>query len=188
MGLFTKKVQDEGDQESLAIDKLSNTLLLVMGALLGTIAFLLQSAGVFAGIGYIFSMMSTLPIVLASHLSIRIGMMTYFVTIFLLLIFQPSELWVFPFTTGLLGIGLGIGLKFFHNRILVILFTSLCLTLGISILLYGLKFPILGPSVTSQFNILVPLIVLIFSVIYSGLWMLVTIPSLKLFEKIVFRR
>lgn len=156
---------------------------LVVGALLGSIAVIFQSAGVFTGIGYILSMMSTGPLVLASLLSLRIGVMTYFVTIFLLAIFQPSELLVFLFTTGLLGLSLGIGLKYFKRGILTIPFAALCLTIGISILLYGFKFPILGPSVTSGFNSMVIFVVFTFSLLYSWIWKKLSIYAFNVLNK-----
>ncbi|MGM8216467.1 hypothetical protein ACLIA0_12930 [Bacillaceae bacterium W0354] len=166
----------------LTMDNYAKTNQLVVGALLGAIAFILQSTGIFTGVGYMFSMMSTAPIVLAVLLSLRIGLMTYFLTVFLLAIFQPTELLVFSFTTGLLGLGLGTGMKYFKNSMLIISFAALCLTLGIAIVLYGFKFAILGPSVTYQFNVMVILGVFAFSLLYSWIWMKISVYLFKLLE------
>ncbi len=132
--------------------------------------------------------MSTVPLVLACLLSLRIGMMTYFVTIFLLAMFQPSELLVFIFTTGILGLSLGIGLKYLKRSIFIIPFAALCLTLGIIILLYGFKFPILGPSLTSQFSSMVILGTFIFSILYSWIWKKASISAFKVLNKVFSRR
>lgn len=167
------------------MDRFSKTTQIVVGALLGSIAFLFQSAGIFAGIGYLLSMMSTGPIVLASLLSFRIGMMTYFVTIFLLATFQPSELLVFPFTTGLFGIVLGVGLKYLKRGICIILFSGLCLTLGICVLLYGFKFPILGPSFPTHFSGFVILGVFTFSLLYSWVWKIMSTSTTKFLNRIL---
>ncbi|KKI90644.1 hypothetical protein WQ54_21685 [Bacillus sp. SA1-12] len=169
------------------IDNNSKTMRLVVGALLGSIAVIFQSAGIFSGIGYILSMMSTGPLVLACLMSLRIGVMTYFLTIFLLAIFQPSELLVFLFTTGLLGLSLGIGLKYLKRSILIISFAAVCLTLGISILLYGLKFSILGPSITTHFNSMVILGIFAFSILYSWIWKKVSISAFKGLNKVFSR-
>lgn len=179
-----EKFNVEGDKLISTMDSLSRTTQLVVGALLGSIAFLLQSAGAFAGIGYLLSMTSTGPIVLASLLSFRIGMMTYLLTILLLAMFQPGELLVFPFTTGLLGVSLGLGLKYLKRSILIIPLTGLCLTLGICMLLYGFKFPILGPSVTSHLNWFVTLTVFAFSLLYSWIWKILSVSSIKLLSRI----
>lgn len=187
MRSFFKKVTSSvwGDELSLTYSK---TTLLTVGALLGSIAVIFQSAGIFTGMGYILSMMSTGPLVLACLLSLRIGVMTYVVSIFLLAILQPSELLVFVFTTGLLGLSLGIGLKYFKRSIVIIPFAALCLTLGISILLYGLKFSILGPSVTSHFNGVVILVTFAFSLLYSWLWKEISISAFKVLNKVFSRR
>lgn len=190
MRSFFKKVTSSvwGDELILTIDSYSKTMRLVVGALLGSIAVIFQSAGIFTGIGYILSMMSTGPLVLASLLSLRMGVMTYFVTIFLLAMFQPSELLVFLFTTGLLGLSLGIGLKYLKRSIFIIPFAALCLTLGISILLYGFKFSILGSSVTSQFSSMVILGTFTFSLLYSWTWKKLSISAFKVLNKVFSRR
>lgn len=66
------------------------------------------------GIGFLISFLATLPIFLATCFSIRQGILSYTLTIFLLFIIQPSELIIFPFTTGLLGIAMGVA--FYNGR------------------------------------------------------------------------
>lgn len=186
MRSFFKKVR--GDELIPTIDSYSMSMRLVVGALLGSITVIFQSAGIFTGIGYILSMMSTGPLVLASLLSLRIGVITYFVTLFLLAMFQPSELLVFLFTTGLLGLSLGIGFKYLKRSIFIIPFAALCLTLGISVLLYGFKFSILGPSVTSHFSSLVILWTFAFSLLYSWIWKKLSITAFKVLNKVLSSR
>ncbi|MBO0992879.1 hypothetical protein [Bacillus sp. SD088] len=190
MRSFSKKEQSSvvGDELTSTMDSFSKTMRLVAGALLGSLAFILQSAGVFAGVGYILSILSTGPLVLASILSLRLGVMTYFVTIFLLAMFQPSELFVFPCTTGLLGLSLGMGLKCLKRSVLIVTFSALCLTIGISILLYGIKFPILGPAITAQFSSVVIFGVFAFSLLYSWIWQILSTSAIKLLNKILSRR
>ncbi|RFB14811.1 hypothetical protein DZB84_15365 [Bacillus sp. HNG] len=190
MRSFFKKVTSSvwGEELIPSIDRYTKTTRIVVGAILGSLAVIFQSAGIFTGIGYVLSMMSTGPLVLASLMSIRIGVMTYFVTIFLLALLQPSELLVFIFTTGLLGLSLGIGLKYVKKSLFIILFAGLCLTLGISFLLYVVKFPILGPSVTSHFNSIVILGTFSFSLLYSWIWKKVSISAFKVLHAFFTRR
>jgi hypothetical protein len=173
---------------AVTLDYYSKTTRLVIGALLGSVAVILQSAGIFTGLGYILSMLTTCPIVLSCLLSTRIGLMTYCVTISLLAMVQPSELLVFPFTTGLLGLSIGFGLKYLKKPILIVLLASVCLSTGICILLYGLGFPILGPSVSSEINILIFLGTFTFSIVYSWIWMRVSILAINVFHKAIIRR
>lgn len=189
MRSFIKKVTSGfwGDETNLSIDRYSKTTRLIVGALLGSSAVIFQSAGVFTGIGFILSMMSTGPLVLASLMSLKIGVMTYLVSAFLLAMLQPSELLVFLFTTGLLGLSLGIGLKYFKRSILTIVFAALSLTLGISLLLYVFKFPILGPSVSSHFNSVVLLGTFAFCLMYSWIWKSVSISAFKVLHKMISR-
>ncbi|MFC5466927.1 hypothetical protein [Lederbergia graminis] len=161
------------------IDSYSKSMQLVAGASLGGLAAILQSAGIFTGVGYIFSMMSTAPIVLACLLSMNIGVMTYFLTILLVAILQPTELFIFIFTTGLLGLSLGFSMKYLRRNILIIAFSAITLTIGISILLYGMKFAILGPSITTKISSTVILGTFAFSLLYSWIWKKVCISIFR---------
>ena len=165
----------------------SRTMKLVLGSVLSAIAVLLQSAGVFTGIGYVFSMFATLPIVLATMISVQLGIMSYTLSILLLVIIQPSELIVFPFTTGLLGLGLGIGFKLFKHWLKVSIFSAVVLMAGIFLLLYGLKFPVLGPSIGSSIDIRVILGTLLFSLIYSWIWVLISVKASRFMRKVIVK-
>lgn len=166
----------------------SKTTRLVIGAMLATLAAIFQSAGVFSGIGYTLSVLTTLPIVVSTIISIKNGLLTYLLTIFLLTIIQPSELFVFPFTTGLLGLSLGIGLRYFKNRLVVVSIGSLSLSVGILILLYGIKFPILGPAVSSTIDGVIMLYIVLFTFFYSLIWMLISTYGLGMMNKVFLRR
>ncbi|WP_066065113.1 hypothetical protein [Neobacillus soli] len=149
----------------------SNTTKLVIGSVLAAFAAIFQSAGIFVGFGYALSILATLTIVLSTMLSFRIGFMSYFLTILLLAILQPSELLVFSLTTGLLGVALGMAFKWWRNWIIITVFGGAALSIGIMILLYLLRFPILGPSVSHSFDIKIALLIFLFSLLYSLIWM-----------------
>ncbi|WP_456275971.1 hypothetical protein [Bacillus sp. AK128] len=162
---------------SKAIDVVENievysfTNKLVLGAILASLAALFQSAGIIVGIGYALSILTTWPIAIATVISVKIGIMSYFSTILLLVLIQPSELLIFPFTTGLLGLSLGVGIKIVKNSLLSTLFASLSLTFGILTLLYAVQFPILGPTISTTFDFKVVVLTFLFSILYSWLWL-----------------
>lgn len=161
------------------IDGYSRTKKLVLGSILAAFATIFQSAGIFVGIGYAFSILATMPIVLSAMISLHLGIMSYFLTILLLLILQPSELFVFPFTTGLLGLSLGIAFRWWKSWIAITFFGGVSLAAGILFLLYIIKFPVLGPSVSHTIYVPVILMILLFSLFYSMVWMGL---SKKIFE------
>jgi hypothetical protein len=142
----------------------------VAAALMGLIAAIFQGAGgVIPGIGMVISPLSTAPIIISMLISPLFGFLSYLLTIFLLLLIQPSELIIFPFTTGAMAIGIGLGLMLFNKGWKVITFSSLFLCIGICLLLYILQFPILGPFLI-EFKALNIIIIYSFSLIYCWIW------------------
>jgi hypothetical protein len=102
--------------------------------------------------------------------SFPIGAMAYLLTNVLLFILQPSELLVFPFTTGLLGFGAGAAFLFFKKRLSIISAGGTTLTLGIMILLYLFRFPVLGPVASDSFSLITAGSIFIFAFFYSWIW------------------
>jgi hypothetical protein len=152
-------------------------------AFMAAFASLFQSAGGFLpGIGYLISPLATAPIVLGFAVSVRYGWTAYALTIFLLLLVQPSELIVFPFTTGILGAGLGMAFALVDKRINVIMSGGILLFAGIVFLLYGVGFPVLGPGMAITFKWSVVVVLFAFSIVYSWLW---TEICIVLFNRIV---
>lgn len=193
MGVLTLKNERKDHQQlvnaQFRIHSYSRTKKLVLGSILAAFAAIFQSAGIFVGFGYAFSILATMPIVLAAMISIRLGLMSYILTILLLLIIQPSELIVFPFTTGLLGLSLGMAFLWWENWVPISFFGGISLAVGILFLLYIVKFPVLGPSVSHTFQIPVVLAVLLFSLFYSMVWMGLSRKVYKLlFRKPMKRR
>jgi hypothetical protein len=155
----------------LARARANQTKSMVTIAFLGALTALFQSAGGFLpGPGYLISPLSTAPIVLATLISFRSGLTTYALSNMLLLLIQPSELIVFPFTTGLLGLALGIFIARSKNRIQVVLFSATALWAGITLVLYLFRFPVFGPSFAMHFRIETAVYVFLFSLLYSGMW------------------
>lgn len=163
----------------IARNQRSFTFKLVFSALMSLIAAILQGAGgIIPGIGMLISPFSTAPIFISILILPSYGILSYFLTIFLLLLIQPSELIVFPFTTGAMAIGIGLGLNLFNQLWKVITFSSLFLSIGICLLLYIFQFPILGPFLM-EFIILNILIIHLFSLVYCWLWIELVLRLLK---------
>ena len=148
---------------------MSRTHMLIISALLAALAAVFQSAGGFVpGIGYLISPFSTLPIVVAACISMTSGFFTYVAAIGLLFMLQPGELFIFPFTTGLLGLAIGLSIKIVKRRLPVVLLSGTVLFLGISFVAFVLQFPLFGPR--SALGPAILSIVLIFSLFYSYFW------------------
>lgn len=144
---------------------------LIFIALMATLASVLQAAGgLLPGIGYLLSPFATAPIMVSTLISFPAGVFNYFVTICLLGMIQPTELIIFPFTTGLLGLGLGWTFRICNQRFGIVLLNSCLLFIGICIPLYGFGFPIFGPGISLAINPLAVLIIFAFSFLYSWLW------------------
>lgn len=155
----------------LAFRQQPKTKQLIFGAFLACMATILQGAGNFLpGVGYFISPLATFPIVIGTMFSLQMGGMSYFLTILLLFVLAPSELFIFPLTTGLLGLGIGTAFFLFKKRVSIILCGALLLTMGIISLLYLFHFPILGPIASHSFSPLIIGSIFLFAFLYSWLW------------------
>jgi len=170
----------------LRFNRYSTPMKLVLGAIFAGLAAIFQSAGgFFPGVGYLVSPLATAPILLCFIVSVWTGILSYFLTCLLLLVLQPSELIVFPFTTGLLGLGLGLAFCFFKKRITIILLGGAFLTAGIAALLYVFRFPVLGPAVSQSFSIVSISSVFIFTFLYTWGWVEASIIFIKRFKNTI---
>jgi hypothetical protein len=153
---------------------------LVYTGTLSALAALFQSAGGYIpGMGMLISPFATAPILICTLMGLPYGVMAYFSTIFLLFIIHPSELFIFPFTTGVLGLSIGAGFYLFKRKIESIFFSGFILTIGINLLLYIIHFPVFGPMVSTSFNIPTIIVIYAFSCFYSWIWVLLTFYILK---------
>ncbi len=140
-----------------------------MSALLACLAALLQSAGgLLPGIGYLVSPFATLPVGLAALSSLKSGVFTYVIAAGLLVLLQPAELFIFPFTTGLLGLALGYALSRSLRRISTVLAGGTALFSGIMLLLTVIRFPLFGTDTAASVPLFLGLGV--FSFLYAWLW------------------
>ncbi|KAB2330308.1 hypothetical protein [Bacillus mesophilum] len=183
---FFKPISDEIRLSQQKFYKRKKTTRIILTSIFSCIAATLQAAGGFLpGIGYFISPLATAPILLCSMFSIPFGVMSYFLTIMLLFVLQPTELIVFPFTTGLLGLGIGASFHFFRRRIKIILTGGLLLMSGIISLLFILRFPVLGPAVPDSFSFLLTGCIFLFASLYSWLWVEIALIIFKRLKRII---
>ncbi|CAH0210166.1 hypothetical protein SRABI84_02120 [Peribacillus simplex] len=180
---FFKPISDEVRLSQIIFNKHKKTKKLILVSIFSCIAAILQAAGVLPGIGYFISPLATAPILLCSMFSIPFGAMSYFLTIMLLFILQPTELIVFPFTTGLLGLGIGASFYFFRKRLSIIAIGAILLMLGIMSLIFIFHFPVLGPAVSVSFSFLTTVFLCAF--IYSWLWVEIALIIFKRLKMII---
>jgi hypothetical protein len=183
---FLKSISDEVRLSQILFNKYKKTMKLILVSIFACIAAILQAAGgLLPGIGYFLSPLATAPILLCSMFSIPFGVMSYFLTIILLFILQPTELIIFPFTTGLLGLGLGGSFYFFRKRLSIIATGTILLTLGIMSLLFIFHIPILGPIISDSFSFLSTGSIFLFAFLYSWLWVEMALIIFKRIKKII---
>jgi hypothetical protein len=183
---FFKPISDDVRSSQIKFNKHSKTMKVSLVSIFSCIAAILQAAGGYLpGMGYLISPLATAPILLVAVFSIPFGVMSYFLTIMLLFILQPTELIIFPFTTGLLGLGIGGSFQFFRKKLSIIAAGAILLMSGIMSLLFILQFPVLGPAVSVSFSFLTTGSIFIFAFFYSWLWVEMGLIIFKRLKKMI---
>ncbi|MFC4559399.1 hypothetical protein ACFO3D_14470 [Virgibacillus kekensis] len=183
---FLKPISEEVRLSQIIFNKHKKTMRLILVSIFAGIAAILQAAGGFLpGVGYFLSALATAPILLSSMFSISFGVKSYFLVIILLFIIQPTELIVFPFTTGLLGLGIGASFHIFKKRLSIIVTGTISLMLGIMSLLFIFHFPVLGPAVSDSISFLTTAWIFLFAFLYSWLWVEIALIIFKRVKKII---
>lgn len=150
--------------------KLKVSRCVCIGGILTALAVLFQSAPVFLpGVGLTLSPLSTLPIAMAAVINISLGLTVFFSSALILTFVSVQESIILLFTTGLLGITLGILLNRKGNLISILL-SGVALSFGMLCLTYIIGVPAfaeLTETVSAPFIILT---FILFSLAYSSIW------------------
>ena len=169
---FLKDITREVRPLQAAFRKQKRTVRLMAVSLFSCLAALLQAAGGFLSVlGYAVSPLATAPVFICAVLSRPAGLAAYVLTCLLLFVIQPAELMIFPFTTGLLAVALGLAVHFFRKRLAVAAAGAFGLTCGIAGLLYIFRFPVLGPFVSVNFSVAASGGIFLFCFCYSWIWL-----------------
>lgn len=151
------------------MNKMNVSSFICVGGLLTTLAVLFQSAPVFLpAIGLFLSPLSTLPIAIAAIFSIPLGFAVFFSSVLILTMINVQESIILFFTTGLLGIIIGM-LIFRKGLMRSILFSSVGLSIGMAFLTYLVGIPAFVNLASSFSTALISLIFLLFSFIYASI-------------------
>lgn len=163
--------------------KINNPAQIVsIGGILTTLAVLFQSLPVFLpGMGLIISPLATLPIALAAVGSTNLGVISLFSSTLILLLISPQEAVIFLFATGLLGLTLGAS---YNKRITQSIATAtITLFIGINILIHIVGIAAFGDLTPDSSLITEAFIIMLFSLIYSGMWIFILRFFVSIFKK-----
>lgn len=115
------------------MNKTSVTKHISRGGILTALTVLLQSAPLYLPlIGLILSPLSTLSLAIASAFNPLLGIIVFLSSGLLLLLISLEETLIFVFSTGILGLMLGLFNN--KNRLVAIIVSSLCLFIGLILL------------------------------------------------------
>lgn len=150
-------------------NKLTVKLISIGGIFVG-LAVIFQAAAVLLPvIGMALSPLSTLPIALAGMLNISLGVTVYIASVIILAFISIEECLILIFTTGILGLVMGI--LIYRKGVLVsVLCSGVALSIGIGVLTY-----VIGVFEMGSLEDYIPagaliLVFLLFSVIYAWVW------------------
>ncbi len=164
--------------------KMNISRFVCVGGVLTTLTVLFQSAPVFLpGIGLALSPLSTLPVAVAAASDIFLGTAVFFSSAVLLFLVSTQESIILLLTTGLLGIVTGT-LLYRKGIIISIVFSSIALFPGIVVLTYitGIsEIKVIKNPLTTLSSLM---IILLFSLVYAGVWNIILYKFNKYLRKI----
>ncbi|RUL54062.1 hypothetical protein [Lysinibacillus antri] len=150
--------------------KINKMRFISIGGILTTITVIFQAAPIFLpAIGLLFSPLSTLPIAIAAFYNISLGLTVFFSSAFILVLVNVQEAIILLFTTGLLGIVLGIFL-YRKGLFISILYSSIALSLGMISLTYIIGISAFGDFISFESIPLTLFLYTLFSLIYVSTW------------------
>jgi hypothetical protein len=118
--------------------------------------------------GLALSPFSTLPIALAAYFNSSLGIAVLFSSFFILMFISVQEALILLFTTGLLGIV--IGLLYKKSLYVSILYSVITLSISMMVLTYVVNISAFG-DFTSSLSIPITLaLFILFSIVYTSIW------------------
>src|SRR5699024_8135701 len=100
-------------------------------------------------------------------------------------IIEPAELFIFPFTTGVLGLGLGWGFIYLQKRLTIASLNGGLLFLGIFFPLYVLDFLVFGPMIYSAISPQIVAVIFGFSFVYSFIWIEISLIVIRRLKEVM---
>lgn len=145
---------------------MTNTRTLVIGSLFAIMAALFQSLpAIFSEVFVLFTIFSAIPIYIVAKISPKNGVLSYLVAALLIMIISTHEGLLFLGTNGTIGCSLGICSYYTNKKPIIWTFSSIALTITLSIINYIIGIPVFGTKLPGAlFTQLV--IIFLFSVLY----------------------
>lgn len=144
-----------------------NIKYITLGAILATIAAMFQLIpNFFSEMFVLFTVFSALPIYIMSRINPKVGILSYLVADFIIILFSVHEGLLFLFTNGMIGLSLGICCYFIKRKSIICIISSAILTIALCILNYGIGIPVFGGVIPGK--IVIQLTILLgFSILYN---------------------
>ncbi len=149
---------------------MENTKTLVIGALFAIMSALFQSLPViFSEAFVLFTIFSAIPIYIVARISPKAGVLSYVVAAMLIMIISTHEGLFFLCTNGAIGCSLGISSFYTNKKAIIWAFSSIALTITLSIMNYGIGIPVFGAKLPGALYFQL-FILFLFSVLYNVIY------------------
>lgn len=146
---------------------MSQTKLIVLGALFTSLAVIFQMVPAFFSEAFVFvTMLSALPIYITAKLNPKIGIVGYITAAILITLFSTHEGLFFMCTNGIVGLALGITHYYTNKKMIIISLSTITLTIALSIMTFIIGIPVFGFVLNTGITIQI-CILLAFSLVYS---------------------
>lgn len=143
---------------------------LTLGAVLVSITVIIQASSLYLPVvGISLSALSTLPVALASYYNGVTGILTFLAAGVLMLFWNVPQAVIFLFTSGLLGVILGILLRWRSKLITVVVIPALFLSIGVFLAGSLLGIPIF-PWLSGLEKIFLFPVMVLFCTVYTSVW------------------
>lgn len=150
------------------------TKIIVTGSLFATIAALFQLTPIFFSEFFIFlTIFSAIPIYIVSRINSKAGILSYFVASMIVMTLSVHEGLFFLCTNGIVGLSLGICSNYTHKKPIIWLWSSIMLTITLSIMNYGIGIPVFGIKLPGAMAVQIGIIFLV-SIVYNVFYYYIT--------------
>ena len=146
---------------------MNRTKIIVIGAMMASLAAIFQSFPVLLSeAAVLLTMLSAIPIYIASRINPTSGVLSYLVAAFLILLISTHEAFFSYVPNGVVGLTLGICSHERQKKPATLIISSATLSLSLSIMNYGLGIPIFGADIPGAFPVQF-IILILFSFAYN---------------------
>lgn len=136
--------------------------IIVISSLFAATAALFQLTPIFFSEFFIFlTIFSAIPIYIVSRIDSKAGILSYFVASMIVMTLSVHEGLFFLCTNGIIGLSLGICSNYTKKKAIIWLFSSIMLTITLSIINYGIGIPVFGIQVPGVMTVQIGIIFLV---------------------------